>query len=234
MYLISVSSTSEDAAGLSNVTLLGEKKLSDQVRLILDHYKQTDPVGIPGAPIADPMPIPDMKHSFTYATMHFKSAHVHGLSRFRIEHIKSDLAAMQVGTPSCVGIWYLVLWPERRLRVFENRVLRRIFGPKRDEVTGGWIKLCNEELHGLYTSPNIIRMIKPRRMRWVGHVAHMGEMRNAQTILILKLKGKRTLGRPRNTWEDNIKMDLMEIRLEGVDWTNLAQDRYFKNLKLLF
>lgn len=88
--------TSEGAAGLTNVTLLGEQKLSDQVRLILNHYKEDDPVGLPGAPISDPMPIPDMKHSFTYATMHFKSAHVHGLSRFRIQHIKSNLAAMQV------------------------------------------------------------------------------------------------------------------------------------------
>jgi hypothetical protein len=101
IYLISVSSTSEEISeeveSLSNVTIVGEQKLSDQVRLILDHYKQEDPVGLPGAPISDPMPIPDMKHSFTYATMHFKSAHVHGLSRFRIEHIKSDLAALQVG-----------------------------------------------------------------------------------------------------------------------------------------
>jgi hypothetical protein len=101
IHLISVSSTrednSEEVAALSNVTILGEKKFSEQVRLILDHYKQEDPVGLPGAPISDPMPIPDMKHSFTYATMHFKSAHVHGLSRFRIYHIKSDLAALKVG-----------------------------------------------------------------------------------------------------------------------------------------
>jgi len=87
---------SGEVTDASNVTALAEKKLSDQVRQILDHYKQADPVGLPGAPIADPMPIPDMKHSFTYATMHFKSAHVRGLSRFRIQHIKSDLAAMQV------------------------------------------------------------------------------------------------------------------------------------------
>lgn len=103
IYLISVSSASEDtsqgAEEQTNVTLLGEQKLSDQVRLILNHYKQEDPVGLPGAPVSDPMPIPDMKHSFTYATMHFKSAHVHGLSRFRIQHIKSNLAAMQVCTP---------------------------------------------------------------------------------------------------------------------------------------
>jgi hypothetical protein len=101
IHLISVSSTSDDiseeVAALNNVTILGEQKLSDQVRLILDHYKQEDPVGLPGAPVSDPMPIPDMKHSFTYATMHFKSANVHGLSRFRIQHIKSDLAALKVG-----------------------------------------------------------------------------------------------------------------------------------------
>lgn len=87
---------SEEVEALSNVTIFGEQKLSDQVRLILDHYKQEDPVGLPGAPVSDPMPIPDMKHSFTYATMHFKSAHVHGLSRFRIQHIKSDLAALKL------------------------------------------------------------------------------------------------------------------------------------------
>jgi hypothetical protein len=99
MYLFSVSSTSENTETSGNITVLGEQKLSDQVRLILNHYKQEDPVGLPGAPVKDPMPIPDMKHSFTYATMHFKSAHVQGLSRFRIQHIKSDLAAMQVGNP---------------------------------------------------------------------------------------------------------------------------------------
>jgi len=106
IYLISVSSASEDtsqeAGELTNVTLLGQQKLSDHVRLILNHYKQKDPVGLPGSPVSDPMPIPDMKHSFTYATMHFKSAHVHGLSRFRIQHIKSNLAAMQVCTPVCI------------------------------------------------------------------------------------------------------------------------------------
>jgi hypothetical protein len=81
--------------------------------------------------------------------------------------------------------------------VFENRVLRRIFGPKRDEVTGDWRKLHNEELHNLYFSPNIIRMIKSRRMRWAGHVARMGDKRNAYRILVGKPKGRRPLGRPR-------------------------------------
>jgi hypothetical protein len=92
--------------------------------------------------------------------------------------------------------WSLTLREEHRLRVFENRVLRRIFGPKRDEVTGGWGKLHNEELHNLYSSPSIIRMIKSRRMRWAGQVTRMGETRNAYSILVRKPKGKRPLGRP--------------------------------------
>jgi hypothetical protein len=101
--------------------------------------------------------------------------------------------------------------------VFEKRVLRRIFGPKRDEVTGGWRKLHNEELHGLYSSPSIIRVIKARRMRWAGHVAHMGEVRGAYNILVGRPEGSRPLGRPRCSWEDNIKMDLREIGFGEVD-----------------
>jgi hypothetical protein len=89
--------------------------------------------------------------------------------------------------------------------VFENRVLRRIFGPKRDEVTGGWRKMNN-----LYVSPSIIRLIKSRRMIWAGHVARMGENRNAYRILMVKSEGKRPLGRPRLRWVDNIKMDLRD------------------------
>jgi hypothetical protein len=104
--------------------------------------------------------------------------------------------------------WSLTLREEHRLRVFKNRVLRRIFGPKRDEVTGEWRKLHNEELHNLYSSPNIIRTIKSRRMRWAGHVARMGEYRNAYRILVGKPEGRRPLGRPRRRWVDNIKMDL--------------------------
>jgi hypothetical protein len=114
---------------------------------------------------------------------------------------------------------------EHRLRVFENRLLRRIFEPKRDEVTGGWIKLHNEELHGLYSSPSIIRVIKARRMRWAGHVARMGEVRGAYNILVGKPEGKRPLERPRRRWEDNIKMDLREIGFGDVDWIHLAQDK---------
>jgi hypothetical protein len=109
--------------------------------------------------------------------------------------------------------------------VFENRVLRRIFGPKRVHVTGDWRKLHNEELHNLYYSPNTIRMIKSRRMRWAGHVGRMGEMRNVYRILVGNPEGKRPLGRPRRRWVDNIKMDLGEIGWDGVDWIELAQDR---------
>jgi hypothetical protein len=102
----------------------------------------------------------------------------------------------------------LTVREEYRLRVFENRVLRRIFEPKRDGVTGGWRKLHNEELHNLYTSPSIIRIIKSRRMRWAEHVARMGERRNVYRLLVGKPEGKRPLGRPRRRWIDNIKMDL--------------------------
>jgi hypothetical protein len=108
--------------------------------------------------------------------------------------------------------------------VFENRVLRRIFGLKRHEVTGDWRKLHNEELHNLYSSPNIIRMIKSRRMRWERHITQMGETRNAYRILVGKPEGKTPLGRSRRRWVDNIKMDLIEIGGCGMDWINLAQD----------
>jgi hypothetical protein len=114
--------------------------------------------------------------------------------------------------------WSLTLREEHRLRVLENRVLR-IFGPKRDEVTGGWRRLRNEELNDLYSSPNIIRVIKSRRKRWAGHVARMGEGRGAYRILVGRPEGRRPLGRPRRRWEDNIKMDLQE---EGWgSWTGL-------------
>jgi hypothetical protein len=114
---------------------------------------------------------------------------------------------------------------EHSLRVFENKVLRRIFGAKRDEVKGGWRKLHNEELRDLYSSPSIIRIIKTRRVKWAGHVARMGEKRNAYRLLVGKPEGKRPLGRPRRRWVDNIKMDLLEIGFGGVDWIVLAQDR---------
>jgi hypothetical protein len=94
---------------------------------------------------------------------------------------------------------------ERRLRVFENRVLRRVFWPKRDEVTGEWKKLHNEELNDLYSSPNIVRVVKSRRMRWAGPVARMGEERGVHRVLVGKPEGKRALGRPKRRWENNIK-----------------------------
>jgi hypothetical protein len=106
--------------------------------------------------------------------------------------------------------WSLALREEHRLRVFENRVLRRIFGPKRNEVTGEWRKLHNEELHNLYSSPDIIRQVKSRRMRWAGHVARMREERKVYKVLVEKPEGKRLLGRPRRRWEDGIRMDLRE------------------------
>jgi hypothetical protein len=111
------------------------------------------------------------------------------------------------------------------MRVFENRVLRRIFGPKRDGITGEWRKLHNRELHKLCSSPDIVRQIKSRRMRWAGHVARMGEGRNVYRVLVGKPEGKRTLERPRRRWEDGIKMDLREIGWGGVEWIHLAQDR---------
>jgi hypothetical protein len=114
---------------------------------------------------------------------------------------------------------------EHRLRVFENRVRRRIFGPKRDEVTGGGRKLNNEELHGLYSPPSIVRVIKARRMRWKGHVACMGEVRGAYSILVARPEGRRPLGRSRRRLVDNIKMDLRKIGFGDVDWIHLAQER---------
>ncbi|KAJ4447060.1 hypothetical protein ANN_09049 [Periplaneta americana] len=121
--------------------------------------------------------------------------------------------------------WTLTLREEHRLRVFENKVLRKIFGAKRDEVTGEWRKLHNAELHALYSSPDIIRNIKSRRLRWAGHVARMGESRNAYRVLVGRPEGKRPLGRPRRRWEDNIKKDLREVGYDDRDWINLAQDR---------
>jgi hypothetical protein len=96
---------------------------------------------------------------------------------------------------------------EHRLRVFENRVLRKIFGPKREE-DGSWRKLHNDELNNLYSSSNIVRVIKSRRMRWAGHTARMGEGRGAYRVSVGRPEGKRPLGRPRRRREDNIKMGL--------------------------
>ena len=103
-------------------------------------------------------------------------------------------------------------------------MLRRIFGPKRDDVTGVWRKLHYEELNDLYSSPNIVRVIKSRGMRWAGHVARMGERRGVYRFLVGKLEGKRTIGIPRRRWED-IKMDRQEVGCGGMDWIELTQGR---------
>jgi hypothetical protein len=122
--------------------------------------------------------------------------------------------------------WSLTLREERRLRVLENMVLRRIFGSKWDEATWEWRRLHNEELSDLYLSPNIIRVIKSSRMRWAGHVARMGEGRGAYRILVGRPEGRRPLGRPRRRWEDYIKTELQEVGWGGgMDWIDMAQDR---------
>jgi hypothetical protein len=108
--------------------------------------------------------------------------------------------------------------------VFENRVLRRMFGPERDELTGGWRKLHNEDLHNLYSSPSIIRMIMSKRMKWTGQIARMEKKRNAYRLLVGKPYGKRRLGKPRYKYVDNIKMDIGRILWGGMDWIDLAQD----------
>jgi hypothetical protein len=114
---------------------------------------------------------------------------------------------------------------ESRPRVFENRVLRRVFGSKRDEVTVEGGKLHKEEVNDLYSLPNTVRVVKSRRMRWAGHVARMGKDRGVYRVLVGKPEGKRPLGRPRRRWEDNIKMDIQEVGGDRGDWMNLAQDR---------
>jgi len=104
-------------------------------------------------------------------------------------------------------------------------LLRRMFGPRRDEVTGEWRRLHKEELNDLYSSPNIVRVIKLRRMRWAGHVARMGEEKGLYRVLVGKLEGRRQLGRPRRRWVDNIRMDLQEVGCVYIDWIELARDR---------
>ena len=124
----------------------------------------------------------------------------------------------------------LTLREESRLRVFENRILRRIFGPKRHE-NGEWRRLHNEELHSLYRSPNIVRVIKSRKLTWAGHVARMEEGRSGFKILTGKTTGKLPLGRPRRRWDDIIRMDLDEIGNNARNWVDSAQDRnYWKAL----
>jgi hypothetical protein len=114
---------------------------------------------------------------------------------------------------------------ERKLRVFEIMVFRRIFGPRRDEVTGEWRRLHNMELNDFYSSPNIVQFIKSRRMRWAGHMVHMVEEREVYRVLVGKPAGRRPLGRPRRRWVDNIRMDFQEVGCGCLDWIGLAQDR---------
>jgi hypothetical protein len=114
---------------------------------------------------------------------------------------------------------------ERRLRVFENRLQWRMFGLKRDEVTGEWRKFYNEELNGLHCSPTILGVIKSRRMSWAGHVARMGEGIGVYRFLVGRPEGRRPLGRPRRRWEDNIKVDVQEVGCGSMDWIELAQNR---------
>jgi hypothetical protein len=122
-------------------------------------------------------------------------------------------------------MWSLALKKkEQRMRVCEDRVLRSLFGPMRDEMMGEWMKLHYEELHNLYSCSNI-KQIKARRMRLAGHVARMGEERKVYKVLVGKPEGKRPLGRPSRRWEDGIRMDLREIGLGDVDWIGLTQDR---------
>jgi len=109
--------------------------------------------------------------------------------------------------------------------VFNNRVLRRVFGPKRNEITGEWRKSHNEELSDLYSLPNIVLVVKSTRMRWAGHVARMGEGRDVHRFLVGKREGKSPLGRPRRRWEDNIKMDLQGVGGGCGDWMELSQNR---------
>ena len=120
--------------------------------------------------------------------------------------------------------WSLTLQEERKLGVSENMVLRRICGPRRDEVMGEYRRLHNVELNDLYSSPNIVRVIKSRRMRWAGHVARMCEERGVYRVLVGKLEGRRPLGRPRHRWVD-IRMDLQELGCGYMDWIGLAQNR---------
>ena len=103
--------------------------------------------------------------------------------------------------------------------------MQKIFGPMSDEVTGEWRRLHNEELNDLYSSPNIVWVIKSRRMRWAGHVARMGEERGLYRVLLGKREGRRPMGRPRRRWVDNIRMDLQEVGYGYMDWIGLAQDR---------
>ena len=148
-------------------------------------------------------------------------------SRLLSKHLKTKIYRNIILLVVLYGCetWLLTLREERKLRVFQNMVLRRIFGPRRDEVTGEWRRLHNEELKDLYSSPNIVRVIKWKRMRWAGHVARMGEERRVYRSLVGKPEGRRPLGRPRRRCMDNIRMDLQEVGCGCMYWIGLDQDR---------
>jgi len=119
----------------------------------------------------------------------------------------------------------LTLREERKLKVFEKKVLSRIFGPRKDEVTGDWSILHNEGLNDVYSSPSIVRVIKSRRTKWAGHVARMGEEMGVCRFLVGKPEGKRPLGRPMRRWVGNFRMDFQVVGCGYVDWIGLAKDR---------
>ena len=150
------------------------------------------------------------------------NTHTHTLSKkLKVKTYKTILPVILY---SC-ETWSLIFRDEHSLRVFENKVLRNIFGTKKDEIRGEWRKLFNAQLHALYSSPNKIRSLKSRRLRWAGHVARTEQSRNAYRVLVGKPEGKRPLGRPRLRWEDNIKMDLREVGCDPGECIYLAEDR---------
>ena len=148
-------------------------------------------------------------------------------SRLLSEHLKFKIyrtIILPVVLYGCEA-WSLTLREERKLRLFENMVLRRIFGPRRDKIKGEWRRLHNKELNDLYSSPIIVRVIKSRRMRWAGHVPRMSEERGVYRVVAGKSEGRRPLGRPRRRLVDNIRMDLQEVGCGYMDWIGLAQDK---------
>ena len=144
----------------------------------------------------------NMGNACYYSLEKILSSHLHS-KKYKVNTYKTII--LPVVLYGC-ETWSLMLREEHRLRVFENIILRKIYGAKRDEFTGEWRKLHNAELHALYSLPNIIRDLKSRRLRWAGHVARMERSRSEYKVLVGKREGKRPLGRPRRRWEDNIKM----------------------------
>jgi hypothetical protein len=141
-----------------------------------------------------------------------KQVYIHVVSSLMMRNIKVRTALLNLLIlVECKETTNIILKPELRLRVFENRVLRRIFVPKKYEVIREWRKLRNEELNDLYCLPIIIQMIQSRRMRWERHVARVGERRGVYSVLVVKRVGNRPLGRHKRGWKDNIKVDLQEV-----------------------